>query len=332
VATALVLGCTSGAGSTPTTGAPTASTDAPLTDAQTPTPTTPTPSRTPVAPTFPLTLTDDEGTSVTLAEPPQRIVSLTPAVTEELFALGIGDRIVGDTDADDYPAQAKALHHVATFQGVSIEQLVAAKPDLVVAGGNGFTPRDDVARIRGLGIPVVVIYAATVDGVLADLRLVGKAVGLLPATETLTDRLEARLTAIADAASGAESRPRTFYEIDHQPDIYGPADDSFVADMITRAGGAPITTGSTTSYTMPLERLVAADPQVIVLGDANYGATAAQVKGRGAPWSTMTAVKEGAVRPIDDIIVTRPGPRLGEGLAALAMAIHPDLVLPSATP
>jgi iron complex transport system substrate-binding protein len=265
---------------------------------------------------------------VTLPAEPARIVSLQPATTETLYALGGGARLVGDTNFDDYPAAAKALPHVASYQGVSIEQLVALKPDLVLAGGNGGNPAADIARLRSLGIPVIVVYAATVEAVLADIRLVGEASGLYPAALTLTDAMEARMAAISAAASAAGSRPRTFYEIDHQPEIYGPADDSFVADMVTRAGGQVITTGSSTSYTMPLERLVAADPQVIVLGDADYGTTAAQVIGRGAPWTAMSAVRDGAVRPIDDIIVTRPGPRLADGLAALALAIHPGLALP----
>jgi iron complex transport system substrate-binding protein len=104
--------------------------------------------------------------------------------------------------------------------------------------------------------------------------------------------------------------------------------------MVQLAGGDPVTTGSATNATMPLERLVEADPQVIVLGDAAYleDASLAGVKARGPAWQRMTAVKEGDVRAVDDIIVTRPGPRLGEGLVALARAIDPDIVIPSPAP
>ena len=322
----LLAGCAAGASPSPSTPSGGVTSSTPPTASPTST-ASPTPSQ----PAFPLTLTDDEGTAVHLAARPARIVSLTPATTETLFALGLGDHLVGDGAFDDYPAAAKRLPHVATYQGVSIEQLVALRPDLVLAGGNGLNAPADIARIRSLGIPVVVVYAATVEGVLADIRLVGEAGGVLPEAVTLTAAMEGRLAAITAAAAAAGSRPRTFYEIDHQPEIYGPADGSFVADMITRAGGQAITTGSSSSFTMPLERLVAADPQVIVLGDADYGTTAAQVGARGAPWSSMSAVRQGAVRPIDDIIVTRPGPRLADGLAALALAIHPDLVLPAPT-
>jgi iron complex transport system substrate-binding protein len=124
-------------------------------------------------------------------------------------------------------------------------------------------------------------------------------------------------------------RPRVFYELDATKEIYGPADDSFLVEMIGLAGGDPITTGSRTVFSIPLERLVAADPQVIVLGDAAYGTTPATVAARPG-WSGMAAVKSGAVRPVNDVVVTRPGPRLVEGLRALALAIDPAAALPPA--
>jgi iron complex transport system substrate-binding protein len=101
--------------------------------------------------------------------------------------------------------------------------------------------------------------------------------------------------------------------------------------MIQIAGGDPITSGSTTDFAIPLEKLIEADPDLILLGDAAYGVTAAQVKKRTG-WNVMSAVKNGAIRPVDDLIVTRPGPRLVEGLRELAKAVHPDLVLPSTAP
>ncbi len=293
---------------------------------------TPTPSATPlVRPTFPLAVRDDEATALTLPAEPQRIISLTPAVTETLYALGEGGKLVGGTDADDYPAAAKALPHVATFQGVIVEKVVALKPDLVIAGGNGFNPPADIARLRGLGIPVAVVYAGTVDAVLADIRLIGELSGAYPAAVALTQAMAARIAAVVAAAAVRPTHPRVFYELGAEPAIYGPADDSFVADLIRLAGGDPITTGDARSFTISLERLVAADPQVIVLGDANYGATAVAVARRPG-WGGMTAVRVGAIRPVDDVIVTRPGPRLADGLAALAVAIDPTLSLPSASP
>lgn len=278
--------------------------------------------------TYPLELTDDEGGAVVIERTPERLVSLTPAVTETLFALGVGDRIVGNDDYDDYPPEAAGIEPVATYAGVDVEKVVALEPDLVIAGGQGFTNPEAVATLRSLGIQVLVVYAPDVAGVLADIRLIGLAVNRLDAAEAITRRMAAGIDELVEAI-GSRPTPRVFYEIDATQDIYGPADDSFLAEMIELAGGIPVTTGSPTVYSIPLETLVAADPEVIVLGDANYGVTVEQVTARPA-WQSMTAVKSGAIRPVNDTVVTRPGPRLVEGLRELALAIHGEIELPPA--
>ncbi len=281
------------------------------------------------ATSFPLTLTDDEGTSVTIPREPARVVSLSPAVTETVFALGRGSRLVGRTSSDDYPAAAASVPVVATFNGVETEKVVAQHPDLVIAGGNGLTPAKDIASMRRLGLLVVVVYAPTMNAVIGDIELVGRAIGAGTEADALGAQLTGRIDAIAQAANAAGSRPRTFYEVDATKQIFGPAKDSFVAQMVQLAGGDPITSDDPTVWSISLERLVAADPQVIVLGDAAYGTTAAAVTARPG-WGVMSAVKAGAIRPVDDTIVTRPGPRIADGLAALAESIHPGLALPSA--
>lgn len=269
-----------------------------------------------------ITLTDDEGTTISLAAIPEEVVSLTPATTELIFVLGMGDKLAGRTDFDDYPPEALSVPAVATFSGVNVEEVVDIAPDLVIAGGNNFTPPTDIQRLRDLGITVMVIYAEDVPGVLADIALVGRAVGAEQAAEAVVGSIQERIDEVTAAVAGLD-RPRTFYEIGDQPEIYGPAPDSFVADLVNLAGGDAITTTDPAVFAIPLERLVTLDPEVIVLGDAAYGTCPGGVAGR-AGWAGITAVANGEVRPVDDIIVTRPGPRLGEGLAALALAIHPD--------
>jgi len=286
-----------------------------------------TPAPTPAA-LFPATLVDDEGTSVTIPSRPERIVSLTPATTEILFAVGAGPRVVATTDFDDYPPEAVALPDVASFQGVDVEKIVGLEADLVVAGGNRFNSPDALAKLRGLGIPVLVVYAPDVATVLKDIELVATAAGEPAAGAAMAAQMEAEIGAIGDSlAAAGRTPPRVFYELDATKEIYGPADDSFVAEMITLAGGDPITTGSPTVFAIPLETLLAADPQVIVLGDAAYGTTPEIVAARPG-WGGMTAVTSGAIRPVNDVVVTRPGPRLVEGLRALALAIDPAVALP----
>ena len=321
----------------PTTGATPQPTAAPTT-APTPTaaPTAvPTPAQTtPPSPSagaaFPMTLTDDDGTVVELPAQPQKIVSLTPAVTETLYAIGAGDRLVGKVeDIANFPPEAADVPVVGTFAGVDVEQIVALNSDLIFAGGSGGTPPDTIEQLRSLGLPVVVLYAEDVDGVLRDIELVGSATGNPDEANDLTASMRAAFDQV-EAATRDVERPRVFYETGDQPAIYGVADESFVASMMELAGADPITTGSTTNWEMPLERLVEADPEVILLGDAAYGVTPEAVAARPG-WKDLAAVKADAIHPIDDIIVTRPGPRLAAGLQALVAAIHPDVAVPAAT-
>lgn len=280
---------------------------------------------------FPVTLTDDEGAQVTIPVEPRRIVSLTPATTEILFKLGVGERIVAKVeDLALYPPEAGSIPDVAKFGSVDLEKVVALEPDLVIAGGNTFTPPDAVEKLRSLGLPTLVVYAPTVAKVFADIELTGRAVGREQAAADLAASMRAEFDQVA-AATGSVDRPRVFYEIDATGAIWGPADESFLAEMIHLAGGDPITTGSPDKFDIPLERLIQADPEVILLGDAAYGVTAEQVAVRPG-WNVMTAVKAGTIRPIDDIVVTRPGPRLTEGLRALLGALHPELLPVPAAP
>lgn len=282
---------------------------------------------------FPVTITDDEGTAVEIAAEPSRIVSLSPANTEILYALGIGDRVVATDSASDYPADAAALPDVADFAAVDVESIVSLEPDLVLAVGLGFTPPEAVTQLRELGIPVVVVYAPTVDAVLSDIELIGSAVGRTAEASELTAAMQAEIDAISAAVADAGEPPRTFYDVgydDTTGQIFAPADDSFVAEMVTLAGADTITTGDPMSYEIPLEKLIEADPAVIVLGvNAFYAPTAEQVAARTG-WDALTAVKTGDIRQVPDTEITRPGPRLPLGLRNLAGAIWPDVTLPAA--
>ena len=273
---------------------------------------------------FPVTLIDDEGTAVEIPTAPGRIISLTPGTTEILFAIGVGDRVVATTDADDHPPEAVALPDVGSFGSIDIERIVDLGPDLVIAGGNGYTPAEDIGRLRSLGYPVLVIYAPSVGAVIEDVGLIGAAVGRRAAAADVAEAMRDGFASLEGIVRDLP-RPRVFYEIDASVQIYGPADESFLAEMVDVAGGEPITSGSAMSFEVSLERLIESDPEIIVLGDAAYGTTPEMVAARPG-WEGMTAVREGAIRPVADVLVTRPGPRLVEGLRDLIEAIHPGAV------
>ncbi len=322
----LIGACSTGAASptpaptAPSVAAPSAS------PASTPTPT--------AVPAFPVILTDDEGTVVTLPAEPQKVVSLTPATTEIVFAVGAGDRLVATDDSSDHPAEAVPLPKVVTFGTVDVEQIISLGADLVIAGGLGFTSADTITQLRSLGVPVVVVYAASIDGVYKDIDLVGAAVGRSAEAKTMTDDLKAHIDAIADAASEAQvasgTKPRVFYDvgyIDQTGQIYGPAEGSFLAEMVGLLG-VDVITADPVTYEIPLDTLIERDPEVIILGVNAFYAPTPEIIAKRNGWSAMTAVKNGDVRTVRDTEITRPGPRLAIGLRNLALAMYPDLELP----
>ena len=277
------------------------------------------------APAYPLTLTDDAGRDVTLPDEPARIVSLAPSNTEIVCALDACDRLVGVTDFDDYPAEVTEIEKVVTMAEVDLEAVVAAEPDLVLAAGNELTATSVIDQLAELGLPVVVLYPESLDEIAADLQLVGAAIGRDEAADALVEEMDARILAVEEAVADLE-RPRTFYEVSvFEGTIYTAGEGSFLASLIETAGGEPIT-GDSLSTSIELEDLVASDPQLILLGDATYDPTITSESVAQRPgWETMTAVADGRVVAVtDDVVITRPGPRIVDGLEALARAIHPD--------
>ena len=284
---------------------------------------TPAPTPTP-APSYPITVTDDQGTAVTIVSTPLKIASLTPAATEILFKIGAGPRVVAKAeDIDPFPPEADALPIVSTFKGIDIERIVALEADLVIA--DSLNPPDAITQLRGLGLPVIVLAASSIDAALHDVELVGDVVGAGAAAREVTASMRARFEQLSAVATGL-SKPRVFYEIGAGDTIYTVPGESIYAEMLRLAGSDPITTDS--SYVISLEKLLAADPEVILVGDLTPVADVAARPG----WKGMTAVKDGAIVLVNDTIVTRPGPRLVDGLAALITAIHPDVVVPSPVP
>jgi iron complex transport system substrate-binding protein len=275
---------------------------------------------------YPLSLTDDAGRAVSLPAEPTRIVSLAPSNTEIVCAVGACDRLVGVTDADDYPAEVSQVDKVVIAAQVDVEKVVAAAPELILAAGNELTPSTVITRLADLGYPVLVLYPESLDELYADIELVGRALGATTQAADVVSDMRARAEAVAEAVATAD-RPRTFYEVAvYQGTIYTAGADSFLASLLSIAGADPIT-GDALTTAIQLEDLVAADPQLILLGDAAYDAsiTAVSVAARDG-WQGMSAVVNGRVLAIvEDPVITRPGPRIIDGLEALARAIHPEL-------
>lgn len=282
---------------------------------------TPTAVPTPVPPTpTPIQVTDDLGKVLTLDKTPQKIVSLAPSVTEILFAIGAGGKVVGVQDFSNYPPEAASLPKVGGFP-LNYELIASLQPDLCI--GADITSPDDIAKLEGLGLKVIVVNRTDLEGIFTNIELVGKAVGMEKSANDLAASLRAELKALRERLQTATTKPRVFVELDET--LYTVAPGSFIHPLIEMAGGANIAADSTNPYPQfSAEQIIAKDPQVIILADAAYGVTAEQVKARPG-WEAITAVKNGAVYPIDGDIISRPGPRILQGLQALVALIHPEL-------
>ena len=316
---------TSAPAEAPTVAAPTA---APPTAAPTTAPTLSAPTVEPTAAApQPIELTDGLGHVVKLAGPAQRIVSLAPSNTEILFALGAGAQVVGRDAFSDFPPDAKQVPDIgSSLDKLNTEAIVAQKPDLVLAAD--INSADQVKTLQDLGLTVYqVSNPKDFDGLYQNLIAVGQLTGRGPAAQTLIDDSKARVAAVAEKVKGETAIPKVYYELDATDPAkpFTPGPGTFVDKLITLAGGQNIG-GTLKSQWAQIssEELVAQDPDIILLGDAAYGISVESI-GQRAGWGNLKAIKANAVYTFDDNLVSRPGPRLVDGLETIARLLHPDL-------
>ncbi len=293
-----------------------------------PTPAPASPAAVTVPTATPITVTDVAGRRVTLAAIPQRIVSLAPSTTEILFALDLGTQVVGVDDFSDFPAEAKSLPKIGGSGGkYNFEQIVSLKPDLILAAE--ITAPEVIKKLEDLKLYVLVVTATktTFENIFTSITLVGQATSRVDQARRVTDGMKQKLEAVKSKVATAKTKPRVYWELDAtnpaKPFTVGPG--SFVDDIITLAGGVNVF--GTVSKPYPqvgAEQVVAANPEVIILSDAAYGITVESVLNRSG-WQVIEAVKQKQVYPIDDNLVSRPGPRIVDGLEAAAKLIHPEV-------
>lgn len=292
---------------------------------------TPAPTEAPSAPTSSaasVTITDVAGRTVTIAAMPEHLISLAPSTTEILFALGLAPKLVAVDDFSDYPAEAKGLPKIGGLnEAYNFEQIVALKPDLIFAAG--MTAPESIKKLEDLKLNVVVVGAekTSFDSVFADIALVGKATGEVEQAKQLTTAMQDQLAALKATLATAKAKPLVYWELDAtdpaKPYSVGPG--NFVGDMIALAGGMNVFAQAESPFPqVSAEQVVAANPDVIILSDAAYGITVESVLKRPG-WQVIAAVKQQRVAPIDDNLVSRPGPQLVAGLEATAKIIHPEL-------
>jgi iron complex transport system substrate-binding protein len=275
-----------------------------------------------------ITLTDDLGRRVTLSGPAQRVISLAPANTEILFAIGAAAQVVGRDETSDFPSEARALPTIGGWSGFNTEAILALHPDLVLAQGDGFTSPELIASLENLGVTVYTVpNPSTLEEMYANLVDVAQMTGHESEAVRLVGSLKERVAEVDEKILRISYGPTVYYELDAteptKPFTAGPG--SFVELLITRAGGINVGAGLGSQWAqISLEQLLVADPAFIILGDAAYGETPEKVAARPG-WGSLTAIQTGQVFPIDDNLVSRPGPRLVDGLEALAKILHPGM-------
>jgi iron complex transport system substrate-binding protein len=259
---------------------------------------------------------------VTIRARPQRIASIAASNTEILYALGLGDRIVGVDEFSDYPEAAKSKPKIGGFFQLNVEPVVALAPDLVLAAG--IHSKDYIAAVEGKGLTVVVLAAKDLPGVLDDISLVGQLADVNAEAARVRDGLQGRMDAVGDRLKGAGASPRVYFEVD--PTFYTAGPNSFIDDLIKRAGGANIAADAPSPFPqLSAEAIVAKDPEVIVLSDSGAGGvTVDAVKARPG-WAGISAVKSNRVVAIDGNLASRPGPRVVDALEQLAQVFHPEV-------
>jgi iron complex transport system substrate-binding protein len=277
-----------------------------------------------------ISLTDGLGREVSLPAPARSVVALAAANTEILYAIGAGRQVIGRDSFSDYPENAKSVQDIGGSMGkYDTEAIVALHPDLVLAGG--INSPEMVASLEQLGLKVYFLSnPTTLEGMYANLETVARLTGHAAETVTLVDSLKLRVARVDSKITSITERPTVYYELDAtdptKPYTAGKAGPTnFVDPLISRAGGINIFTQIGTEWPqISLEQLVVADPQIILLGDAAYGETPEKVAARPG-WDALSAVKGGKIYPIDYHLVSLPGPRLVDGLEALAKLLHPEL-------
>ncbi len=274
----------------------------------------------------PLTITDHFERVVTIENTsPQRIVSLAPSNTEILFALGLGDRIVGVTDYCNYPPEAATKPSVGDYTEPNIEVIISMEPDLVLATVEHET---EMAQLESHGITVVGLNPTTIDEVLASITLVGQITGQETEAASLVDEMQARIKTITDKTStlSEAEKTRVFYIIWHDP-MWTAGAGSFANALIEMAGGVNIARDLSGYADISMEAVLAGNPQVIIAG-VSMGT------GQDLPLEYMKteprlevvdARENGRIYSVNMDLVGRPGPRIVEALEEFFQLIHPEL-------
>jgi iron complex transport system substrate-binding protein len=268
------------------------------------------------------TFVDDLGRKIFLAKPPVRVVSMAPSVTESLYALGFGEYVVGVSQFCDFPPEVLAKPKVG-YARPNLEALVALRPDLVLAPKEVL--RGDVlAKLDQMKIATFVLDSRTIEDVLAHLQTISRIFQRPETGDELAAVLRRRIETIKSKTTGL-SRPRVLYVLSSDPLItVGPG--SFIHRMIELAGGTNVAADAPIAYPrLSMEEVLKRDPEILIFPVGGAEAVSDDEQQVWRRWNRLSAVRENRFYGIDSNLLNRPGPRVIDGLQALAHALHPEI-------
>lgn len=269
---------------------------------------------------FPVTRTDYAGREITVESEPQKIISLAPSNTEILFALGLGDRVVGADTYSDYPEEASGVPRVGDVYGLNMEDILELAPDLILMIGGTEEARQ---QLEDNGLLVAVIQPATFEEILESFILIGELTGAVQEAEQLRTSIEEEAWALMEATGQLEP-PLVFIETWNDPLMtVGPG--GFLHELVEIAGGRNLASDAGMEWFVIEEEVVLErDPEVIVtFFQESY---ISLTEGKRPGWDSVTAVREGQIHTIDSDLLVRPGPRIIMGLKDLVRALHPGVL------
>ena len=272
-------------------------------------------------------LIDDLGVKVEIAGGPERIVSLAPSNTELLYALGLGNKVVGVTEVCDFPVEVAKVEKVAGFNSVNLEKIAAVKPDLVLAArGNDI---EGIRSLRELGIRVFSLDIQSLQQLLQAVDRVGALCGVEAEAARLRGGLDKRIQNVADRLAQAQGKPRVLWGNWSDP-VYTAGPGTMIDDVITQAGGFNVASAAERAWPqVGLETILSWAPEVIVTTYLPTGqdslATEILRLQKTDGWKMVPAISDSRLYYIEADWLMRPGPRLVNAYEQLARTIHPQL-------
>lgn len=267
---------------------------------------------------YPMTIKDSNNNEVTLDKEPKNVVSIAPNITEIIYAIGAGSKLVGRTDYCDYPEEAKKVKSIGGLTDPNIEKIVELKPDLVIASTH-FKPEVE-KKLKDMGIKVAVIYSETnFDSVYKNISDIGLLLNVKQGSDKVVSDMKTKIDMVQSKVKNL-NKPSLFYFVSYGKSLNTAGKDTFIGKMIEMAG-AKNAADDVTGWSYSLEKLVEKSPEVLVCSK-NYDAKKGIQNANG--YKDLKAVKEDKLYEIDNNLLDRQGPRLADGLLELAKIVHPE--------